>query len=84
MATQKLRAYPKKRDFTRSQEPLGSTADDRGARYVVHKHHATSDHYDLRLQVGDVLKDRVPPRGVEEHGCRPRSVARRQPARRSR
>lgn len=59
----KLRAYRAKREFTRTPEPAGGLADGDGNRFVVHKHHATADHYDLRLQVGDVLKSWAVPRG---------------------
>lgn len=62
MATSKLTAYRSKRDFSRTPEPAGQLAGD-GNRFVVHKHHATADHYDLRLQVGDVLKSWAVPRG---------------------
>jgi len=61
--TDRLRRYRGKRDFTRTGEPAGGVADDGGNRFVVHKHHATSDHYDLRLQVGDVLKSWAVPKG---------------------
>lgn len=59
----KLRAYRAKREFSKTPEPAGGLADGDGNRFVVHKHHATADHYDLRLQVGDVLKSWAVPRG---------------------
>ena len=64
MATPKLKAYRGKRDFSKTAEPAGgAVAGDGGNRFVVHKHHATADHYDLRLQVGDVLKSWAVPKG---------------------
>ena len=66
MATPKLRAYRGKRDFSKTAEPSGGAialGGDGGNRFVVHKHHATADHYDLRLQVGDVLKSWAVPKG---------------------
>ena len=59
----KLQAYRAKRDFAKTPEPSGITQADAGNRFVVHKHHATADHYDLRLQVGDVLKSWAVPKG---------------------
>lgn len=58
-----LDTYRRKRDFSRSEEPVGDLTGADGNRFVVHKHHATSDHYDLRLQVGDVLKSWAVPKG---------------------
>ncbi len=58
-----LREYRKKRDFSKTSEPTGSLAAADGNRFVVHKHSATADHYDLRLQVGDVLKCWAVPKG---------------------
>ncbi|ESY29145.1 DNA ligase D [Mesorhizobium sp. LNJC391B00] len=59
----KLKAYRAKREFTKTPEPDGGLISGDGNRFVVHKHHATADHYDLRLQVGGVLKSWAVPRG---------------------
>src|SRR6187551_100986 len=65
MPAPKLTPYRAKRDFSKTREPAGGTLPgDRGNRFVVHKHHATADHYDLRLQVGDVLKSWAVPKGL--------------------
>ncbi len=63
MAKPPLRDYRGKRDFSRTSEPVGEVLGDGGNRFVVHKHHASSDHYDLRLQVGEVLKSWAVPKG---------------------
>ncbi|WP_269931837.1 DNA ligase D [Aminobacter sp. HY435] len=63
MAAEKLRSYRQKRDFTKTREPPGLSAGHHGNRFVVHKHHATADHYDLRLELGGVLKSWAVPRG---------------------
>ncbi|WP_378948079.1 DNA ligase D [Mesorhizobium sp. ANAO-SY3R2] len=63
MAAEKLRTYRAKRDFTRTGEPRGSGQDGGGDRFVVHKHHATANHYDLRLELDGVLKCWAVPRG---------------------
>lgn len=59
----KLKAYRAKREFSKTPEPAGGLVAGEGNRFVVHKHHATADHYDLRLQVGGVLKSWAVPRG---------------------
>jgi bifunctional non-homologous end joining protein LigD len=64
MADRKLETYRRKRDFRRTGEPAGgSTGDATGNLYMIHKHAATRLHYDLRLQVGDVLKSWAVPKG---------------------
>lgn len=62
MANDKLRTYRSKRDFSKTAEPAGSVASD-GNRFVVHKHQATADHYDLRLELDGVLKSWAVPKG---------------------
>lgn len=63
MAEQKLRSYRGKRDFSKTTEPAGGAAASGSMRFVVHKHSATADHYDLRLEHGGVLLSWAVPRG---------------------
>jgi DNA ligase D-like protein (predicted 3'-phosphoesterase) len=58
-----LQTYRSKRDLDRSPEPSGEGAGDGGHRFVVHRHDASSLHYDLRLEAGDVLKCWAVPKG---------------------
>jgi DNA ligase D len=63
MAAEKLETYRKKRNFRRTGEPAGAETGASGNLYMIHKHDATRLHYDLRLQVGDVLKSWAVPKG---------------------
>jgi bifunctional non-homologous end joining protein LigD len=61
-----LEQYRRKRDFTRTAEPRGAATDRRPLpfrRFVVGRHRASRLHYDLRLEVGDVLVSWAVPRG---------------------
>src|SRR3954453_13540459 len=66
-----LSQYRAKRDFTRTAEPPGTTDDrlrQRGRkspalRFVVQKHAASRLHFDLRLELGGVLKSWAVTRG---------------------
>ena len=60
--------YRKKRDPLTTNEPFAaerktSARETRQGRYVVHLHHATRTHYDVRLQIGGTLKSFAVPKG---------------------
>ena len=57
-ATDKLKTYQSKRDFTKTAEPSGRRAAKRKTKalsFVVQKHDATRLHYDFRLELDGVL-----------------------------
>ena len=58
-----LGEYRRRRRFWRTAEPEGETTPEGGNRFVIHKHNATADHYDLRLEFGGVLKCWAVPKG---------------------
>lgn len=63
MAAKPLQPYRSKRDFSKTSEPAGSDAAGAGNRFVVHRHSATAEHYDLRLELDGVLKSWAVPKG---------------------
>ena len=58
-----LKTYRNKRSFDITPEPRGRVASAAGHRYVIQKHAARSLHYDLRLELGGVMKSWAVTRG---------------------
>jgi bifunctional non-homologous end joining protein LigD len=63
-ASKKLGEYERKRDFGKTPEPSGEGNGGDGGRFVVQEHHATSLHWDLRLERDDVLVSWAVPKGI--------------------
>lgn len=59
-----LRGYAEKRSFKRTPEPPPAPEEGEGNAFVLHRHHATRLHYDLRLEQGGVLKSWAVPKGL--------------------
>lgn len=57
-----LAEYRRKRDFARTGEPRGGGAGT-GNGFVVQIHHASTVHFDFRLEVDGVLKSWAVPKG---------------------
>jgi bifunctional non-homologous end joining protein LigD len=59
-----LAEYQRKRDFKRTPEPKGKKPEPTPQlRYVVHRHHATRLHWDVRLEMRGVLASWAVPQG---------------------
>ncbi|HEV2888403.1 MAG TPA: DNA polymerase ligase N-terminal domain-containing protein [Jatrophihabitans sp.] len=66
-AAEKLTSYRRKRDFSRTSEPAGSSSSGAGApaapRFVVQRHRARRLHYDVRFEIDGVLASWAVPKG---------------------
>ena len=63
MDEDKLAAYRRKRRFARSPEPSAGGHGGERRIFVIQKHDASTLHYDLRLEIGGVLKSWAVPKG---------------------
>ncbi len=59
-----LKTYKQKRKFAETPEPEGSVKNSKSNKliFVVHNHFANHHHYDLRLQINNVLRSWVVPK----------------------
>lgn len=64
LAEKSLERYDAKRSFDKTPEPPGRAAAGRGNAFVIHRHHASRLHYDVRLEQGGVLKSYAVPKGL--------------------
>ncbi|MEW6304821.1 MAG: non-homologous end-joining DNA ligase, partial [Verrucomicrobiota bacterium] len=61
---EQLEEYSQKRSFGKTPEPPAVEIAGGGSAFVVHRHHASRLHYDLRLEQDGVLKSWAVPKGL--------------------
>lgn len=61
---EQLESYSEKRSFDKTPEPPPAVVLGKGNAFVVHRHHASRLHYDLRLEQNGALKSWAVPKGL--------------------
>jgi DNA ligase D-like protein (predicted ligase)/DNA ligase D-like protein (predicted polymerase)/DNA ligase D-like protein (predicted 3'-phosphoesterase) len=61
---EQLENYSRKRSFDKTPEPAPANMVGQGSAFVIHRHHASRLHYDLRLEQNGVLKSWAVPKGL--------------------
>jgi bifunctional non-homologous end joining protein LigD len=61
---EQLESYSRKRSFDKTPEPPPAPVAGDGNAFVVHRHHASRLHYDLRLEKNGVLRSWAVPKGL--------------------
>jgi len=61
---EQLSGYQQKRDFSKTSEPPADLVVGFDQAFVVHRHHASRLHYDLRLEENGTLRSWAVPRGL--------------------
>jgi bifunctional non-homologous end joining protein LigD len=61
---EQLESYSRKRSFDKTPEPSPAQVTGEGSAFVVHRHHASRLHYDLRLEQNGALKSWAVPKGL--------------------
>ena len=61
---EQLQSYSSKRSFGKTPEPEPLRSVGQGSAFVVHRHHASRLHYDLRLEQDGVLRSWAVPKGL--------------------
>ena len=59
-----LSDYNKKRDFKKTNEPIGKKTSAKSSRFVIQYHQARAKHYDFRLEYDGVLLSWAVPKGL--------------------
>jgi bifunctional non-homologous end joining protein LigD len=65
-APEALTDYARKRSFDKTPEPGPAPLSSEGHEFVVHRHHATRLHYDLRLEQKGTLRSWAVPKGLPQ------------------